>query len=464
MRLYPLLRLLAFPTFVAYMGVRQVTPEISISGDLILFNLVGLLAALSAFASRSATVASAILAWTIGSTVSSWNSLVAAQIPAFVGDLGYILFYPLLFFALMRTLRSPREENRVPLLDSLITAVGLSSILSILALAMTASESAKSNYEVILANFYPIADVLLVATSLVVILRSGWNTRNSMTLLSLAIFATTDFIFLIQSADGRYQFGSFVDSGWLIATMILAESQWHRTSERIKDSNHPLLATIMAAIGSGLVIAWEILRPERLPDGAMIPAFATLFLAFLRMALALTSAERLSEVSFHARTDELTGLANRRHFLEALAGAKVGDAVILIDLNDFKPVNDNFGHGAGDELLRQVALRLSRTLEKEWTFARLGGDEFGLLVCNGGRIEETARSISAAFSYPFHLSGIGEVSTSAAIGVALADETTDALRRADLAMYQAKRSGEAIAFWSDPMPAGITVSPLVDRR
>ena len=448
MRLYPLLRIIALPVFVSYMGVRLAIPEISILGDLILFNLTALLLSLSVLSAGEKSVAMAIFSWALGSTISSWNSLVSDSIPGWISDAGYLLFYPLLFFGLMRTLKSPRDEGRTQLLDSLIIALGLSSMLSILALALTGSEGTLTGYETILKNFYPIADVVLVATSVVIIFRSGTTIRNLLVLLSLSIFASTDIIFLIQSAEGSYRFGSLVDSGWLVALLLLAESQWHRSSDRIKKPSHPLLATLFAALGSGLVIGLELLRPDRLPNGAMVPAFLTLTLTFIRMSLALSDAQRLSETTYLAKTDELTGLANRRHFVSVLAGAKVGDGVILLDLNEFKPINDNFGHAVGDELLRQVALRLGRSFEKEWTFARLGGDEFGLHITDSSRIDETARSISASFSYPFALPNVGEISASASIGVAVEDGLGQALRQADLAMYQAKRSRQPIAFWT----------------
>ena len=464
MGLYPQLRILAFPIFVAYAGVRLIVPEISLLGDLILFNLVALSAALSAFLAREASIASGILAWTIGSSVSSWNSLVGQDIPEWLGDAGYIAFYPFIFFGLMSTLRNPRKENRVHLIDSLIIAVGLSSLLSILALAVTETELTISGYESILKNFYPIADVLLVATALVVILRTGFTARSFLALTSLATFALGDIIFLIQSAAGRYQFGSLIDTIWLISLIILAESQWHHRPDRIRDASHPLLSILIAALGSGIVIALELMTPERLPNSAMIPAFVTLALAFFRMSLALTEAQRLSEASYLAKTDELTGLANRRRFLEVLKDAKPGDAVILIDLNEFKPVNDNYGHGAGDELLKQVSLRLSRSFDKGWVFARLGGDEFGVLVTDKARVDEVARSISAAFSYPFYLDTVGEISVTASVGVAIEDGRSQALRHADLAMYKAKRAKVAIAFWSDGISQGTNVSPLIDRR
>ena len=175
MRLYPLFRVLALPVFLAYMGVRLVNPEISVIGDLLLFNLVALLASISVFAARKTAsstripIALAILAWTSGSTISSWNALMENPLPEWPSDLGYLLFYPLLFFGLVSALKDPRSGNHIQLLDSLIIALGISSILSIIALTATAAELGLSDYELFLKNFYPIADVLLVATVLVIL-------------------------------------------------------------------------------------------------------------------------------------------------------------------------------------------------------------------------------------------------------------------------------------------------------
>lgn len=470
MRLYPLVRNLAFPIFLAYLGIRLTNPEISIIGDLILFNLVALLAAMSVVLAKPSPLVSripiflAIAAWTFGSTLSSWNALISTEIAQWLSDAGYLAFYPLLFFGLMSTLHRPHGSNRLNLLDSLIIAIGLSSLLSIFALSVTESDLTITGYENILQNLYPIADVVLVATTLVLIMRSGLDRRNLIILIALSVFTLTDIIFLVQSAQGSYRFGSIIDSGWLIALILLAESQWHHPSDRIKRQSHPLLATVIAALGSGVVIAIRILAPDQLPNGAMVPAFATLTLAFIRMSLAVIEAQRLNEVTLLARTDELTGLSNRRHFVEQLQGLKQGNFVILIDLNGFKPINDAYGHAVGDELLRQSALRLSRTFDREWTFARLGGDEFGLLVKGESRSQEIANSIAACFSYPFHLGAIGEVTISASIGVAIEDGDGEVLRHADLAMYQAKRSGLPIVYWSDPMNHATTLAPLTDRR
>jgi diguanylate cyclase (GGDEF)-like protein/PAS domain S-box-containing protein len=156
--------------------------------------------------------------------------------------------------------------------------------------------------------------------------------------------------------------------------------------------------------------------------------------------------------------DDLTGLANRvlfdKHLQYALATARLtgqSGTVLVMDLNGFKQVNDTRGHERGDTLLKQVAARLVRTLRKADTVARIGGDEFAILL--GGATDLAAASAIAGklqqtCAAGFRLAG-ESVQVSASIGIALFPEhgntTTELLRRADRAMYAAKRAGEGLA-------------------
>src|SRR4029077_9797435 len=123
-------------------------------------------------------------------------------------------------------------------------------------------------------------------------------------------------------------------------------------------------------------------------------------------------------------------------------------AVLLLDLDDFKAVNDGHGHETGEELLRAVARRLQRTVRAEDTVARLGGDEFAVLVeldGLGANPVETAERVTDAFRLPFDLP-VGETFIHASVGVASTNEgprdVAQLLRNADVAMYAAKGSGK----------------------
>lgn len=160
--------------------------------------------------------------------------------------------------------------------------------------------------------------------------------------------------------------------------------------------------------------------------------------------------ERLAHQAFH---DSLTGLPNRMLFRKRVdqlistpAAARAGSVVLFIDLDNFKSVNDSFGHACGDEVIVEAARRIEACARVDDTAARLGGDEFALLLENvtvkqaaafADRILETLHDTPVEFS-------MGAIVVGASIGIAAAgpQETTDTLlRNADLAMYQAKLRG-----------------------
>ena len=150
--------------------------------------------------------------------------------------------------------------------------------------------------------------------------------------------------------------------------------------------------------------------------------------------------------------DGLTGLPNRTLFLDRVSQAIAREtaapvAVLFVDLDDFKTVNDGLGHVAGDALLRAVAGRLERCLRGQDTAARLGGDEFGVLLdgISDAAAVEVARRIGASFSDPFVVDG-RQLHVTATVGVVVRHDervsTEVLLRRADVAMYLAKTRGK----------------------
>jgi diguanylate cyclase (GGDEF)-like protein len=162
----------------------------------------------------------------------------------------------------------------------------------------------------------------------------------------------------------------------------------------------------------------------------------------------------------NAEHDPLTDLPNRALFTDrvrqALGGRRSGDpgtAVLFIDLDGFKAVNDRLGHQAGDELLIQAARRLQESVRVGDTAARLGGDEFAALILGDGTRDQSAREyqvheiadrLRLTLSQPYRIGG-GEVRVAASIGVAFAEPGLGAgelLRNADLAMYRAKGAGK----------------------
>jgi diguanylate cyclase (GGDEF)-like protein/PAS domain S-box-containing protein len=159
--------------------------------------------------------------------------------------------------------------------------------------------------------------------------------------------------------------------------------------------------------------------------------------------------EQLRHQAFH---DPLTGLANRALFTDRVEHALVlggrtgtGVAVLFLDLDDFKAINDSLGHVAGDRLLAAAGGRLRETLSPAYTVARLGGDEFAILVEDPNAPTaalDAAERLIAALETPFELEG-REVFVTASVGIALGGEADELLRSADVAMYRAKAGGKA---------------------
>jgi diguanylate cyclase len=196
-------------------------------------------------------------------------------------------------------------------------------------------------------------------------------------------------------------------------------------------------------------------------------AAATLTAAVVRMGLSLREQRALNESRQHeASTDELTGLGNRRHLLNelerALAAISDGDnqvrslALLLIDLDHFKEINDSFGHQTGDALLRQIGPRIRQTVRRGDLVARLGGDEFAVLLYGADTNKATAvaRRLSSLLTEPIDVS-TASLHVGASIGVALAPDhalsAPELIHCADTAMYRAKKERGSFEVYEDAL-------------
>jgi diguanylate cyclase (GGDEF)-like protein/PAS domain S-box-containing protein len=178
------------------------------------------------------------------------------------------------------------------------------------------------------------------------------------------------------------------------------------------------------------------------------------------------------EMEHRALHDTLTGLPNRAlladRFEQALRAAErsgTSAGLLLLDLDRFKEVNDTFGHHYGDELLRQIAPRLTAVLRSVDTLARLGGDEFAVLLQNVHEVEdatEVANALLVALSAPFHVEGV-DLDVEASVGVVISGEHGEdpvtLMQHADIAMYIAKRQHLGV-FAYDPSVDGHSATKL----
>jgi diguanylate cyclase (GGDEF)-like protein len=208
----------------------------------------------------------------------------------------------------------------------------------------------------------------------------------------------------------------------------------------------------------GVRCAWLALALPEEPDGWILlgaprrvppEALAAMQSMINQAALALRTSDAYRDLAAQARTDALTGLPNRAAFTATLEYA-IADpgrrlALLFLDLDDFKVVNDRLGHAAGDELLRVVAARLDGSLRPDDLCARLGGDEFAVLLQDAEHTAHTvAQRLIAQVSEPIAL-GARTTRVGASVGLAFAAGDTSAERlaqQADIAMYAAKSKGK----------------------
>jgi diguanylate cyclase (GGDEF)-like protein len=262
-----------------------------------------------------------------------------------------------------------------------------------------------------------------------------------------------------------------------------------RNSSSLVGRGKLILATAFAAGGivallRPLALLLDLIQIESVNSAGVFQnlTFAAVLLINIAIALGLVLMQKEqaeSETAGMARTDELTGLPNRRSIYEKinqtlLDGSRIQtySALMLIDLNNFKTVNDQFGHATGDELLRQAADRIRECLTNKDAAARLGGDEFVVLLSELAKDPESAernathraKCVHHSLDQEYNLNQVTVHGCSGSIGLAIAEpgmtgrETL--LREADQAMYRAKNSLKAsIAMSSDQNSAqGTAVS------
>lgn len=445
---------------IVYLGFR-VNSQPSILTELFLFNAVAISTALTILFSRVPDdkvgrrwIALAIGLWSLGSILSSIDSFFPTNF-GLISQAGYLLFYPAIFFGISRSLRTEMRSRKLEALDTLALAIGGSTLAALFLLHPLSTVMEGSLIEIFLAIIYPVADLVLLIFVTILVFQSEVSPRQILALVGISVYAAGDLYFLWKNSFDEYSFGSLSDSLWLLSFILIAFALTFPANENQDESPFNPAITIVTSVASGIVIVITAANPEYFPRFSIIPAVATLTLAFARLSFAIKDARRISDELILARTDELTGLANRRKFLSVMPEFERSlGSLLIMDLDGFKSVNDSLGHEIGDQLLRQVATRFERALPKDALLARLGGDEFGVLVPGHDGLE-IALALRATLSYPFHIAG-HELVIGVSIGEALHQPGGESssfslpplIRRADEAMYEAKRTGSGVMSWT----------------
>ncbi|GAB2699644.1 hypothetical protein GCM10027194_36570 [Thalassiella azotivora] len=325
--------------------------------------------------------------------------------------------------------------------------------------------------------------VLLVGIARVLLAGRSWTTAGLFLAGVLGVTSHTSNLF------GDTPLPSLlIDASPIMAAVVTTASMLPRqivevieTASEVPDERNLSLTTSasrLLGIGTALVVSPVVvlLWSFRQGEGQLFGLGTTLLtaLALWRLWIAASAQEQVrrallaevterrsleAELRRQARTDSLTGLANRAGFLAALDAAVPADgrlvatntpAVLFLDLDDFKPVNDRYGHGAGDDLLRQIGSRLLECVREGDVVARLGGDEFAVLLrrADDDAVAGVADRLLAALRRPVPLDVAHarvEVTVTGSVGACLMADGDDAealVRRADSAMYAAKQHGK----------------------
>ena len=451
--MYRAIRLLPVALLLLHLFLKLFIHSNSLALDLFLYNAIWVFAIaaitqapLSNDPVAVATTSLAIGFWGVGSLLNSYADFYTlSNTSQFLAQLSYVFFYPLLLVAIPRALSRGRRLNPIEVLDSAIFGLGISAIATAAFLSKVFPESIFDVQDQFFSLLFPVSDLLLLTLAAIAVITHRLQKRALLLFLGILIFSASDLFYLWLSVNNSYTFGQITDDGWLIGIVIIANSFWHAQSSTTSEITiHPVFIALSIFI-SPTLLALMALRPGIFSIYILIPTIATLFLAFIRMTIVIRQARNLGEERVLARTDELTGLPNRRRLVAELATySETEGALLLLDLNEFKPVNDQYGHEVGDLILQQVAQRFSRSLPTGAVLARLGGDEFGVLISGSyERTLEAAFALQATLSYPFIIRG-HTITIGVSIGHAHNEGENNLLERADAAMYEAKRTGAGV--------------------
>ncbi len=396
-------------------------------------------------------LAAGVLLWAVGSATLTAQGVNEIEFPA-PGEFFFLASYVgLAAFLLMEV---PRRESPTfgVWLEAAVVCGAAACLAALLAIPLSdalARADVVVQAPLLLALLYPLIDVILViVVGLQMLLgQRAWGVRSATLAAGFMLLAVADSSFLLTIADGTYADSAALHVAYGLSFALTVGAGLFRPAEvhhRRDDRNRSRVLVVAAAVAVTALVLDPEDDPFRLP--ITVAAVLTLAAAGWRLVLALREARGAAEALRLSRTDELTGLPNRRAVLQDLEATPVDGgalALLLLDLDAFKEINDSLGHAVGDRVLVQVADRLRARFGHQLSIARLGGDEFALTATCDDQIELTERgqAVRAVLSEPIEVDGL-DLSISASIGIAIRDagatSATDLLRRADVAMYEAK--------------------------
>ena len=388
-----------------------------------------------------------------------------------------LLLYPMWHASTLLRLRMRvRQWNRRALFDGAIVALAVSATAVGVAAQLLPRAFGQSWLSAVYAAAYPIGSGVLLVTVLTALVALRFQVDASWVLTAGAcgsLFAG-QVVFAQRAADGTFAFGTWLDAVYLAGPVLMALAAWTRVHGSYEARTNASSTTmVLTALATLLAVAVLVLRTDLTPWPAVALAAAAVVAAVVRMILYVRQDELLAVRTEQAMTDVLTGLANRRALIVVLEQEHTGGdrTLALVDLDRFKMVNDSLGHGAGDQLLREVGRRLAAVVPAGGLAARLGGDEFALLLpVDLAASWDLARQVRAALEQAVVIDGT-HVAVSACLGLTEitaghVGDCSDVLRRADVALYKAKQTTGSIEVWTPGLDehARDMVTMLADFR
>ncbi len=414
------------------------------------------------------------LAWLAGQCVWSYYEVIR-QVPGpglSLADVGFLLMVPLILWGLGRLIGLYRAAP-MGLIEGLLIAGSLFYLSWVAVLGSLRGPAGRGELLQLADNIaYPVGDVAIASAALILLGSSRPGHRAPVALLAASMLALSVSDSAYVATAQSYRTGHVFDLGWLIGFLLLGlAGAVARGAPRGQPAAAagsargwtwlpyvPLSIAAFTSIGLAMVSH----QPSVILSVLLVVLFG---LVVARQLFALRERHELAgdlQSTLHrvrqqqeilnqlAFSDPLTGLANRALFEERITPTgqlrKGVTTAMFVDLDNFKDVNDAYGHDVGDAVLVETALRLRACCRGEDTVARVGGDEFVVIAAGlpAGAVERVAHRFLTAMRQPVDV-GTSQVAVSASIGTATGDtrelDVHELIRRADAAMYIAKMSG-----------------------
>jgi diguanylate cyclase len=416
--------------------------------------------------------------WTIAECLWFYFEAVRHRSPfPSPADWFYLAFYVFVFAGLVQLpVRQLGRRERVAFALDLATVMFVTLMVVWYLVIDPTVHRGDSVLNQVLALAYPVGDVILVLGVARVLMRrrSGGEGHAALWLLAggAMLLALADVVYARLELSHRYTAGTLPDAIWVLALLAIALSAFAegsaarnpgRVDPHYEDSDdiaQPVSKLPYLAVLVGLVLVLnETARavPGQLAVLVLGALGLTLIVVVRQVTVQHDNEHLVHELHRLAHTDSLTLVANRRQLFEmaprivsAAHRARESVTVVMVDIDNFKAINDRYGHSAGDEVIRAVATRCQAVLRPTDLFARYGGDEFVAVITGeaGKYRREIATRLRQTVAVDCIDTAAGPIATTLSVGVATSSvaDLERLLHESDAALLRAKRSGRNVVF------------------